>query len=184
MDDIRDLVGLAKEYNYRLVLEGVQEGWLLADELNSAGVSVIVTPRNQMAAREGFEDTSGSSIAMAAVLESAGVPFAINAMSGSIGLGGIVGRDLMSLPFEAAFAVRGGASEQAALAAITIVPAELLGLQDRIGSLEEGKDADILIMDAHPLDYRAYVETAFVNGKVYYRRDVNRVFPVFKRTDR
>jgi imidazolonepropionase-like amidohydrolase len=77
--------------------------------------------------------------------------------------------------------VRGGASEAKALAAITIVPATMLGLQNRIGSIEVGKDADLLVLDGPPLDYRTYVEKAIVNGNVVYDRQTDRVYPVFER---
>ena len=110
-------------------------------------------------------------------MEKAGVPFAVAPLGTSVNLGGIAGRDLMSLPLEAAFAVRGGASEQAALAALTIVPSRMLGLDERIGSIEEGKDADLLILDGNPLDYRTHVEKALIAGKVYYDRTRDRVLP-------
>ena len=109
------------------------------------------------------------------------MPFAIAALSSSISLNGLAGRDLTSLPLEAAFAVRGGCSESTALAALTIVPARLLGLQDRLGSIDKGKDADLLILDGPPLDYRTYVETAIVSGKVRYDRVKDHVYPVFDR---
>ncbi len=96
-------------------------------------------------------------------------------------MGGLAGRDLTSLPLEAAFAVRGGADERTALQALTIMPATMMGLQDRIGSIEKGKDADLLILNGPPLDYRTYVEQAIVAGKVAYDRGQDRVFPVFDR---
>ena len=94
---------------------------------------------------------------------------------------GLAGRDLTSLPLEAAFAVRGGASEKTALASITLTPAKMLGMDDRIGSIEAGKDADILILSGSPLDYRTYVEQAIVNGHLCYDRAADRVYPVFER---
>ena len=118
---------------------------------------------------------------MPGVLERTGVPFAVKTLSSSISLVGLAGRDLTSLPLEAAFAVRGGATERMALAALTRVPAELLGLGDRIGTIDPGKDADLLILDGPPLDYRSYVELAIVNGRVCYDRAKDRVYPVFER---
>ena len=80
--------------------------------------------------------------------------------------------------------MRGGCSEQTALAALTIVPARILRLDNRLGSIEEGKDADLLILDGPPLDYRTYVQTALVGGKVRYDRDDDRVYPTFERDGR
>jgi imidazolonepropionase-like amidohydrolase len=64
------------------------------------------------------------------------------------------------------------------------VPARLLGLDERIGNIDEGKDADLLILNGPPLDYRSYVQTALVGGKVYYERDTDRVYPTFDREGR
>ena len=180
-ESIRGMIALADELDYKLMLDGVVEGWLTASELGKADVSVIITPRYRRYAARGQEDSSGSSIETSGILEKAGVPFAIAALSSSISLNGLAGRDLTSLPLEAAFAVRGGCSESTALAALTIVPARLLGLQDRLGSIEKGKDADLLILDGPPLDYRTYVETAIVSGKVRYDRAKDHVYPVFDR---
>ena len=68
------------------------------------------------------------------------------------------------------------------MAALTIVPARVLRLENRIGSIEEGKDADLLILNGPPLDYRTYVQTALVGGKVHYERDRDRVYPTFERS--
>jgi imidazolonepropionase-like amidohydrolase len=57
----------------------------------------------------------------------------------------------------------------------------MLGLEKRIGSIEVGKDADILLLDGNPLDYRTYVETAIVNGRVAYKRAEVRVLPVYSK---
>jgi imidazolonepropionase-like amidohydrolase len=177
VEQIRDMIALAKELDYDLVLDSVQEAWLVAGELASAKVQTVLTPRSRRRPQPGREDTTGSSIETSGALEKAGVAFAVAPLGLSVSLDGIPGRDLTSLPLEAAFAVRGGASEQTALAALTIVPARMLGLADRIGSIEEGKDADLLILSGPPLDYRTAVEKALVAGKVYYDRGRDRIYP-------
>lgn len=181
VSEILEQVELSKELNYRLVIKGGLEGWVIPQEIAEAGAALTITPRNRREARFGEEKSSGSWIELPRVLEESGIPFAVEALEDAVSLGGIAGRDLTSLPLEAAFAVRGGASESRALAAITIVPATLLGLQDRIGSIEVGKDADLLILNGQPLDYRTYVETALVNGRVAYVRSEDRIVPVYER---
>jgi imidazolonepropionase-like amidohydrolase len=182
---IRDMIKLAKELDYDLVLENVHEAWLMADEVAEAKVSVVLTPRARRRATPGREDSTGSSIETSARLEKAGVPFAIATQMNTVSLDGVYGgRDLTGLPLEAAFAVRGGCSENTALAALTIVPARILHLENRIGSIEEGKDADLLILNGPPMDYRTYVETALVAGKVCYDRNQDRVYPTFERDRR
>lgn len=153
------------------------EAWLVSEELAESGVSVTITPRVRRQGNFGKEESSGSWIETPRVLEESGVRFAVSALSSSISLGGLAGRDLTSLPLEAAFAIRGGASSAEALRALTISPAKMLGIDDRVGSLEEGKDADLLILTGDPLDYQTYVQTAIVNGRVVYERAKDRVLP-------
>jgi imidazolonepropionase-like amidohydrolase len=179
--EIRSMIALAKELNYRLCLDGVTEGWLTIPELAESGAGVVITPRNRRDPRRGEEGRSGSFVELPNLLEARGIPFAVAPLSASVSLDGLAGRDLTSLPLEGAFAVRGGASQPKALEALTIVPARLLGLDDRLGSLEVGKDADLLILDGPPLDYRTYVEFAFVNGRQVYSRTDAPVWPVFPR---
>ena len=181
LDEIQDMVALAEDLDYDLVLEGVAEAWQVAEGLAEADVPVVITPRSRRRAQYGEERTTGSWVETPRVLEESGVAFAVTPLTGSISLDGRAGRDLTSLPLEAAFAVRGGASDAKALAAITIAPATMLGLEKRIGSIEKGKDADVLVLDGPPLDYRTYVETALVNGRVVYEREKDRVYPVFER---
>jgi len=80
------------------------------------------------------------------------------------------------LPLDGAFAIRGGLDEQTALEAITITAAELCGVEGRVGSLEEGKDADVVVLDGDPFDYRTFVELTFVNGKLLYEKATSPYF--------
>jgi imidazolonepropionase-like amidohydrolase len=179
---IRDMIKLAKELGYKLVLENAHEAWMCADELAEGRAAVVLTPRSRRRATPGHEDDSGSSIETSAYLEKAGVPFAIATQMNSVSMDGVNGgRDLTGIALEAAFAVRGGCSEKTALAALTLVPARILGLEERIGSIDEGKDADLLILNGPPLDYRTYVQTAIVGGKVCYERNQDRIYPTFER---
>lgn len=183
VDEIRDMVELASELGYGIVIEGGTEAWIVARELGSAEVGVIYTPRSRRQASRGRPDDSGSNFVSPQIFQDTGVPFAISTLSNRISTNGLAGRDLTSLPLEAAFAVRGGADQRTALESLTITPAKMMGLEDRIGSIEVGKDADILILNGHPLDYRTYVEQAIVAGKVAYDRAKDRVYPVYDRED-
>ena len=81
-----------------------------------------------------------------------------------------MGQDLNTPHLDAAFAVRGGLDNRKALRTLTLDAAKLLGVDHRVGSLEAGKDADVLILDGDPLHYATFVTTALVNGKVVYEK--------------
>jgi imidazolonepropionase-like amidohydrolase len=173
-NDRAELLGiarLAQEFGFRPVIEGCQEGWTVADELGRAGVRAIVTPRDRRTKDERQRSEGGSSIENAAILHKAGVPVAITPATEGVDLGGLVGRDIMHLPMEPAFAVRGGLPERAALESITMVPARLLGISHRVGSLEIGKDCDVIVTDGDVLHYKTFVQWAVVDGKVVYDKE-------------
>ncbi|MFT5476531.1 MAG: imidazolonepropionase-like amidohydrolase [Planctomycetota bacterium] len=173
-DERTDLLGiarLAQKYGFRPVIEGCTEGWTVADELGRAGAFVVMTPRGRKTKSERVVRDGGSSIENAAILHRAGVQVAIVPGTKSISLGGIVGRDMMHLPIEAGFAIRGGLPEQAALDAITLVPARLMRVDHRVGSLEVGKDCDLIITDGDVLHYQTFVQWAVVEGKVAYNKE-------------
>ena len=77
---------------------------------------------------------------------------------------------LRELPLAAALAVRGGLDPDLALRAITLTAAEVLGVADRIGSLEPGKDGDVVLFDGDPLHYRTRVQRVLIDGKTVYLR--------------
>ncbi len=166
--DLLEIARLAQEYGFRPVIEGCGEGWTVADELGRAGAYAVVTPRYRRARSENLVRAGGSSIENAAKLHAAGVQVAIQPASTGVSLGGIVGRDIMHLTIEAGFAIRGGLSEQAAFEAITIVPARLLGVAHRVGTLEVGKDCDLVVTDGDIMHYQTFVQWAVVDGKEVY----------------
>ena len=176
--DILRAVSLAREFNVRLIIEGGVESWAVAEEVGRANAAVVMSVRTLTAPPEDADSSPGSNVRAAAILRRAGVPFALIPPVTDVSVtGGIIGRDITSLAMEAAFAVRGGLDEATALAAITIEPAKILGVAHRIGSLEEGKDADILVLDGDPLFWKSFVELAIVNGTVYYDRAKSDLLP-------
>ncbi len=168
--DIRALVGLAEQFGFELVIRGATEAWSIAEEPGRAKVSAIVTPRNSTSPDERLNRPSGASIENAAILARHGVPVAVLPASTSITLWGLAGRDLLHLNMEAAFAVRGGMRNDEALRTITIDAARIMRIDDRVGSLEVGKDADLVICDGDILSYMTQVHHTIVNGRVAYAK--------------
>jgi len=175
-DDILAALELVDEFGIRMILAGAVEGWIVAEEIAKRDVSVIITPREKRRPNEDISAPSGSTLENAAILKKAGVKFAIVPPNTAFTIWGGAGRDLMTLPIEAAFAVSGGLDEQTALEAITITAAEILGVADRVGSLQVGKDADIIILDGHPFHYNTFVEFTLINGKILYDKKQSTYF--------
>jgi len=171
--DRTDLLGiarLAQKYKFRPVIEGAVEGWTVAAELGRAGAYTVITPRTRRDKSEELVHDAGSSIENAAILHRSGVQVAIQATSTFVDLGGIAGRDILHLPIEAGFAVRGGLPDQAALEGMTIVPARILGVEHRVGSLEVGKDCDLIVLDGDLMHYQSLVQYSVVEGKLVYEK--------------
>ena len=174
--DLLEIARLAQRYGFRPIVEGAREGWTVAAELGRAGATAIVTPRSRRSKNENVVRDGGSSIENAAKLYSHGVPVVVVPNSRGISLGGIVGQDLLHFPTEAAFAIRGGLPEQAALESITIEAARVLGVDYRIGSIEVGKDADVIVTDGDLLHYQTFVQWAVVDGEVVYDKQEEMFF--------
>ncbi len=156
-DDIMTALRIAKEFNLKLILTTGTEAHKLANQLRDANVPVIVGPISQARMRV---ETAERTISTPAVLSKAGVKFALTTDHPSTPMG--------ALPMQMGLAVRGGLDPEEALKAVTIYPAEILGLADRIGSIEEGKDADIIVLDEHPLKVRAHVLATFIKGELVF----------------
>jgi imidazolonepropionase-like amidohydrolase len=154
--DILAALRLAEEFKFRPILDGLAEGYLLLDQIKTSGLSVILHPT--MLRASGENENLG--METAAKLRQAGIPFAIQS-----GYETYVPKTRIIL-FEAALAAAHGLSPRAALASITIDAARILGLADRIGSLEPGKDADLALFDGDPLEYTTHCTTVIISGEV------------------
>ncbi len=159
-DDIMTAVRIAEEFELDLVLIHATEGYKIADILAKKMIPCVPGPilfsRSKVELRDMTPKNAG-------VLANAGVKVAIQT-------------DQMSavryLRLDAAIAVNEGMSDDDALRAITLTPAEILGIDDRVGSLEAGKDADVVILSAHPLDVaHGRVQRVLIGGETVYERD-------------
>ncbi len=179
--ELADVARLSEEFNLPITVTDATEAWASLPDLARGRLTFMLNPRQRPA--DGAEprnrlltEPSGWRPYNAASLEKAGYTFAVQPLSPTISTDGLPGRDLMALPIEACYAIRGGASDAAGLASITLNPARLLKIDDRVGSLDIGKDADILVMDREPLDYRSFAEIVLVNGRVVYEKDKSSFF--------
>ncbi len=180
-EDLRAVADIARQFDFDLVIRGAYEGWLCAEELGRAPVSVIVTPRQQVNDNLRVRDERsmyphGATIENAHRLSEHGVTVAVVPPTTAITVMGLAGRDLLHLNMEAGFAVRGGMSNEEALRTITIDAARVLGVDDRVGSLEAGKDADMIVCDGDILHYMTQVHYSVVNGRVAYDKTRSTLF--------
>lgn len=158
-DDIFTALRIAKEFDVDITLDHCTEGHLIADELAKDGKSAIIGPT--LGHKSKFE-LKNKSFDTPKILQDAGVKFAIMTDSPVI--------PLDQLPLCAALATKAGLDEMDALKAITINAAEILGVDDRLGSIEKGKDADIVIFDGHPLrDIGCNAVLTIINGEIVYK---------------
>ena len=158
--DIESALRLADEFKLAVTFEEAEESYRYVDELAKRKTPVALRPTFQ-SGRVWASDGSELRYGTFAALAKAGVPTAL--------LTGGSGED-ESLLAMAAFAVRYGATREQALRAITLTPAEMLGVADRVGTLEKGKDADFAVLTGDPLDLTSRVERVVVNGRTAYER--------------
>lgn len=151
--DIRQALRLAAEQKVRMIFEGVEEGWMVANEIAKAGVPVIVDPQADLP--ESFE-TLGSRLDNATRLRAAGVLVII---TGSRDF-----TNLRQLRLNAGMAVASGMAYGDALAAITLNPAKAYGLDSQRGSLEVGKSADLVLWTGDPLETSSWPTVVFIDG--------------------
>ena len=149
-------IDFAKEFGFDVTIVGASESWLIADLLKQNNISVILQQTNSLPTTE--DDDYDQPFKTPAVLQKAGVLFAINDEHGETRY-----RNLM---FNAGVAAAHGLTKEQALQAITLNSAKILGVDDRSGSLETGKDANIVISAGDILDMRtSLIEHAFIQGR-------------------
>jgi|LakMenE18May11ns_1017448.scaffolds.fasta_scaffold9861899_1 imidazolonepropionase-like amidohydrolase len=155
--DIDAALRVAAEFKLRLVLDSAAEAYLLADRIKQAGVPVIVHPSMR---RAGVGETENLSFETAATLRKAGIPVALQS-----GFEGYVPKTRVAL-FEAGIAAANGLEFEEALATITIDAARIIGVEDRVGSLQPGRDGDVAVFDGDPFEYTTHCTAVVVNGRV------------------
>jgi len=146
-----------------LILDKCTEGYLVAEEIARRKATVILGPVSTSFADMPILEYRNHDIRNAAILSEKGIKLAL----------GVSGRDGASSKFialAAAMAVANGMDRDLALRAVTLTPAEILGVADRIGSLQAGKDADIVILSGHSLDTLSRVEMVLIEGKTVFER--------------
>ena len=158
-DDMFTAIRIAKEFDIKLTLDHCTEGHLIVEDLVEEGYPVVVGPslseRSKIELRNLTFDTAG-------ILSNAGIDVSLMTDHPVI--------PVQYLPMCAGIAVKHGMKKENAFEAITINPAKTLGIEDRVGSIEIGKDADIVIWDECPLEIQSNVLYTIINGKIVYKK--------------
>jgi imidazolonepropionase-like amidohydrolase len=136
-----------------VVFTGVSEGWRVADEIAKSKIPVITGPVIGMPTRE--YDRYDRAYTNAAELKKAGVKVALRTNDSE---------NVRNLPFNAGFAAAYGLGKEEALRAVTIVPAEIFGLADKLGSIESGKMANLILCDGDPFEHKTVIKQVFIEG--------------------
>ena len=172
--DIRVAIELAEEFGFELVIDGGAGAHQMADELADRGIPVILGPISHPYI-SGEEipnpgDYGGVDERNAVWLNEAGVHVSLASFSRGFGTfgPGVAGQWLL---IDASIALGHGMSEADVLRAVTLSPAEALGVADRMGSLEVGKDADVVVFDGDPLSIRTWASQVYVGGRLVYERE-------------
>lgn len=158
-DDIFTALRIAKEFNVDITIDHCTEGHLIADYLVMEKAKVIVGP--SLSERSKVE-LANLTFKTPGILSKAGLDVAIMTDHPVI--------PLNYLPICAGLAVREGMDEMEALKAITINPAKIVGIDDRVGSIEKGKDADIAVFDGNPIEIKTKTKFVFINGQLVFKR--------------
>ena len=171
--DIRSALRLGTEFNIDVIIDGGAMAWEFRDELAKRHIPVILGQQShQYVSNEEIPDRQDYPPVderLAGRLTALGIPTAIASFARAFGALAPAGSGKWLL-VDAGIAAGYGMSEQDVLRAVTIVPATILGIANRVGSLEVGKDADVIILDGPPLSVKSWVEKAYVNGELVHQR--------------
>lgn len=157
-DDILSAIRIAKEFDLDMTLDHCSEGHLIVEEIKKSGFPAIVGP--DLSSRNKIE-VQNMAFKTAGILSKAGILTAVTT-DHPVSI-------IQTLPLCASLAVKEGMEMEDALRAITIHAAKICGVDDKIGSLDEGKYADIAIFDRHPLDIFAKTMCTMIRGEIVYR---------------
>jgi len=155
LDDILTALRIADEFKIRIILNHAAEGYRVAEKLSAQNIPVLLGPVSSFYKRE---ETSKANFENAAILQKAGVKIAFQTNS-FLNYGDLI--------LQAEKAVQHGLPYNEALKALTIYPAEIFGVEDRIGSLEKGKIADIILFEGEPLRRNSRIKMVLIKGRVY-----------------
>lgn len=153
--DIRSALRLREEFGIRIVLDGAAEAYLALEDIRAAGVPVLL---HATMARQ-FGEMENASFTTARALHEAGIPFALQS-----GFEAYVPKTRVVL-WEAAVAVAYGLPFDAALHSLTLGAARILGIEDRVGSIKPGKDADLVLFDGDPFEYTSRIQAVLIEGE-------------------
>src|SRR5215216_4087686 len=152
--DIKNAMAFADEMKIKMILSSGIEAYKVAAQLRAKNIPVLVGPVLRMPNRE--DDPYDAAFANAGLLSKAGVKIAFQTLDSA---------HVRDLPYHAGMAAAFGLPKEEALKAVTIYPAEIWGVADRIGSIEQGKIANLIVTDGDPLEIRTQLKYLFINGR-------------------
>lgn len=152
--DILSAIRWVKEKKVNAIFTGVSEGWRVADSLAQAKIPVITGPVLNLPSRA--SDRYDRAYANAGIMQKAGVKVALRTMDQN--------NNYRNLPFHAGFAAAYGMGREEALKAITLNPAQILGVDDQLGSLEVGKSATLFVANGDALETKTQIKHVFIDG--------------------
>jgi len=155
---IKDAIAWARDEGLRMILTGGGDARLVIDQLKANDIPVVVGPVLSDSFRR--DEPYDSAYALPEALRQAGVRFCI-----SNGGGGFGAANTRNLPYQAGMAAAFGLPKDIALKAVTLYPAQILGVADRLGSIEVGKSASLILTDGDPLEIRTKVLKVFIDGR-------------------